>query len=342
MSAVEQRMTVSGDRWLMLIHQLPAKPAYLRVKIWRRLQGLGAVSVKNSVYALPASTEAQEDFEWLLREIREGGGEAFVCEARLLDGMTDQEVRALFDRARDSDYQEIANEARELAKGLESNPSEEARSEAESRLARLRTRFSEVHAIDFFGANGRETAEGFLSGLAARLQELAPARKDALPIGNDAKAATDLMGRTWVTRTGVHVDRIASAWLIRRFIDPQARFKFVPAKGYVPLPGELRFDMFEAEFTHEGDRCTFEVLVARAGLEKDRGLTAVAEIVHDIDLKDAKFRRPEAEGIKTLIAGICNSTHDDDERLARGAAVFEDLYRSFDRRSTPPRTRGTG
>jgi hypothetical protein len=127
----------------------------------------------------------------------------------------------------------------------------------------------------------------------------------------------------------VFIDRIGSAWLIRRFIDPEARFKFVPAKSYVPEPGELRFDMFEAEFTHEGDRCTFEVLIDRAGLKKDRGLAAIAEIVHDIDLKDGKFGRPEAEGIRTLIAGICNGTQDDDERLARGSAVFEDLYRSF-------------
>jgi len=99
-STVEQRASTSGDRWLMLVHQLPPKPAYLRVKVWRRLQGLGAVSVKNSVYALPASADAQEDFEWLLREIQEGGGEALVCEARIVDGMTDQEIRALFDRAR--------------------------------------------------------------------------------------------------------------------------------------------------------------------------------------------------------------------------------------------------
>jgi hypothetical protein len=134
-----------------------------------------------------------------------------------------------------------------------------------------------------------------------------------------------------VTRAGVHVDRIASAWLIRRFVDPQARFRFVPAKGYVPEPGELRFDMFEAEFTHEGDRCTFEVLLGRAGL-REPALRAIAEIVHDIDLKDGKFARPEAEGVRTLIAGICAATGDDEERLARGGAVFEDLHSHFRRR----------
>src|SRR4051812_30363009 len=141
MSTVEQRVSLSGDRWLMLVHQLPPKPAYFRVKIWRRLQGLGAVLIKSSVYALPASAEAQEDFVWLLREIQDGGGEAVVCEARLLDGMSDHQVRALFDRARDADYEEIANEARELGKALARKPSEKTRSDVKARLPKLRGRF---------------------------------------------------------------------------------------------------------------------------------------------------------------------------------------------------------
>jgi hypothetical protein len=328
---VEQRAGVSGDRWLMLVHQLPAKPAYLRVKIWRRLQDLGAVALKNSVYTLPSSAEAQEDFEWLLREIQGGGGEAMVCETRLVDGMTDADVQALFKRARDADYDEIAKEARELARALGRKPSRDARAEAKARLGKLRARLAQVHAIDFFGANGRETADGLLIGIEQRLQEFEPATQDPNAMATKANDAGDLKGRTWVTRTGVFIDRIGSAWLIHRFIDPEARFKFVPAKGYVPVPGELRFDMFEAEFTHEGDRCTFEVLLGRAGLEKDRALVAIAEIVHDIDLKDGKFGRPEAEGVRTLIAGISNDTQNDEERLARGAALFDDLYRSFPR-----------
>src|SRR5215218_4141299 len=165
MSTLEQRVGLSGDRWLLLVHQLPPKPAYFRVKIWRRLQSLGAVLIKSSVYALPASAEAQEDFEWLLREIQDGGGEAFVCEARLVDGMTDADVRALFNRARDADYDEIAKEARELARALGRKPSRDACAEAKDRLGKLRARLAQVHAIDFFGANGRETADGLLIGI---------------------------------------------------------------------------------------------------------------------------------------------------------------------------------
>jgi hypothetical protein len=336
-STVEQR--ASGDRWLMLLHQLPAKPAYLRVKVWRRLQGLGAVTIKSSVYALPFSAEAQEDFEWLLREIHDGGGEALVCEARFVDGMTDGEMRALFDLARDADYAEIAKEARDVTKALGRKPLQDARVVASGRLTKLRARLAQVHAIDFYGASGRETVEGLLKGLEARLQELEPSTQDHDPVAAEADTLSDLKGRTWVTRTGVFVDRIGSAWLIRRFIDPEARFKFVPAKGYVPEAGELRFDMFEAEFTHEGDRCTFEILLSRAGLERDPGLAAVGEIVHDIDMKDAKFARPEAEGIRVLLAGLCGSTDNDEERRARGAVIFEDLYRSFERRRSGRRGR---
>jgi hypothetical protein len=141
-------------------------------------------------------------------------------------------------------------------------------------------------------------------------------------------ALNALKGRVWVTRRGLYVDRIASAWLIRRFIDPDARFKFVPAKGYEPEAGELRFDMYEGEYTHEGDRCTFEVLLTRAGLN-DPALAAIGEIVHDIDLKDGKFGREEASGIARVMDGIAAANKNDERRIERGSAVLDDLYEVF-------------
>jgi hypothetical protein len=316
--------------WLLLVHQLPAKPAYARVKIWRRLKGLGAVTVKNSVYALPSNAETREDFAWLVREIVELGGEAFTCEAALVDGLGDREVQALFDAARDEDYAEIADAARELAARRAGLETAEMRTEFATQAARLRRRLDEVMAIDFFGADGREPAKGLVSGLEAPEQQ-----QEEQALGEnqaDAGTAGPLKGRIWVTRKGVQVDRIASAWLIRRFIDADARFKFVPGTGYAPQPGELRFDMFEGEFTHRGDRCTFEVLVgeltSQSGAE-DSALTAISEIIHDIDLKDGKYGREEAAGIRTLIAGIADSQNDDEQRLSRGAAVLDDLYQYF-------------
>jgi hypothetical protein len=318
---------VLAHSWLLLIHQLPAKPAYLRVKIWRRLQGIGAIAVKNAVHVLPMNEETQEDFEWLLREIREGGGEAVVCEARLIDGLSDQDVHALFDQARDADYAELVKEARALAKSLRRNAKSKTLADYRAQVARLRKRLAEIVAIDFFGTIGRETAEDLIATLEAQLNEDAAVRSKEAPNAAAGSAGTP-HSRTWVTRQGVYIDRIASAWLIRRFIDPEARFKFVSGKGYRPHEGELRFDMFEAEFTHEGDRCTFEVLLERCG-PKDTALRAIAEIVHDIDLKDGKFGRTEVAGIRTLIEGIGAATNDDTQRIARGTEVFNDLYEFF-------------
>ncbi len=319
-------VTVTEDRWLFLIHQLPAKPAYLRVKVWRRLQALGAAAVKNAVYALPANEQTQEDFQWVLKEIVEGGGEAIICEARLIGGLSDQEIRSLFTAARDQDYDALAKEAGALADALNEDVMSQA--EGRSQLARLKAKLAQVVAIDFFGANGRETVDGLLAGLEAKLTEDMMAETRESGAAHQAAELADLKDRIWVTRQGVHVDRIACAWLIRRFIDPAARFKFVSGQGYAPNPGELRFDMFEAEFTHEGDRCSFEVLLGRAGLT-DPALQAIAEIVHDIDLKDSKFGRDEVGGIKTLIAGVAMAHESDEERLTRGGAIFDDLYEYF-------------
>jgi hypothetical protein len=241
-------------RWLLLIHQLPPKPDYLRVKMRRRLSRLGAALLKSTVYVLPNGAEALEDFTWLAREIQAAGGSAMVCEAQFVEGVSDEEIDAMLH-------------------------AESADAEAED------------------GREGRE--------------KVTP-------------------GRTWVTREGVFVDRIGSAWLIRRFIDPKARFKFVPARGYQPEPGELRFDMYQAEYTHEGERCTFQTLLARFGLQ-DPALEAVGEIVHDIDCKDEQFGRPETQGVARLLRGIADDTAQDTERLERGARLFDDLYAAFSR-----------
>lgn len=314
------------QRWLLLIHQLPSKPAYFRVKIWRRLQGIGAVAVKSTVYALPANAETQEDFEWLLKEIVEGGGEAMVCEARLIDGLSDGQARALFDAARDEDYSAIADEARVLSSRLEPAGTSEDLAEARSQSGRLRKRLKDIAAIDFFGATGRLTAESLLAEIERGLAEDTDMTKQSPE--SPAQTAADLKGRVWVTRKGVHVDRIACSWLIRRFIDPDAAIRFVSGKGYEPKEGELRFDMFEGEITHEGDRCSFEVLLTRAGIT-DPALQAISEIVHDIDLKDGKFGREDAAGIASLIAGVCAANPEDEQRVTQGATVFDNLYQYF-------------
>jgi hypothetical protein len=310
--------------WLLLLHQLPRKNDYLRVKIWRRLQRLGAVAIKNAVYALPRSEERNEDLQWVMREIVAGGGEAALVEANLVQGLTDAQVEASFNHARDADWRELADEVRRAAKLLprRGKLTSNTRRKLGSEVERLRRRFEEIAAIDFFQATGRETAAGLLNELAANLSST-PAPAERKPEKYHA--------RVWVTRKGIHVDRMASAWLIRRFIDRAAVFKWVPPKGYQPEPDELRFDMFEAEFTHVGDLCTFEVLLQRTGL-KDRALTAIAEIVHDIDIKDERHQRPETAGVASLVAGIALTSENDDERLARASAALDQLYEVFSRK----------
>ncbi len=321
-------MTASAEtRWLLLIHQIPPKPSYFRVKIWRRLQRLGAVAIKNAAYVLPKSEQALEDFQWVVHEITDGGGDASLCEALFVEGITDDEVEALFRAARDADYEKILEEVRlvdEASKGASEEP--ERKGSVEADLARTKRRVAEVEAIDFFGAPGREAVLREIAGIEARIL----GKQHVASTKQGRQRHEDLRGRTWVTRNGLYIDRLASAWLIRRFIDKKARFKFVPDKAYRPKAGELRFDMFEAEFTHEGDRCTFETFVHRLGID-DVALHAVAEIVHDIDLKDSKYGRPEAAGIECLIAGIASANKEDDARMARSAAVFDDLYEFFHR-----------
>ncbi len=314
------------NRWLLLLQQIPRTPPYLRVKVWRRLQRLGAVAVKHGVYALPRSEERNEDLQWVIREIVAGGGDATVVEATFIQGLSDGEVEALFRQARDADYAALGQAVRALGKKLprRGTLASAKRVALTAELGKLRERFGQIEAIDFFvGETGNEV-RAQLAGLEARLR------------AGDGAAARPLeraeyRGRTWVTRKGIFVDRIASAWLVRRFVDPAAKFKFVPAKGYVPAAGELRFDMFDAEFTHVGDKCTFEVLLERMRLD-DRALGHIAEAVHDIDVKDGKFGSAHAAGLETLLAGVALRSASDEERLARGSQVFDDLYEVFKRK----------
>src|SRR5437899_1569050 len=314
--------------WLLLINQIPPKPNYFRVKIWRRLQKLGAVAIKNSVYALPSSEQALEDLNWILREIVEGGGDASLVDARLIEGLNDEQVKEMFRAARDTDYQAVADEARELARSLprEGELPEKKRRETEASVARLQKRVADIASTDFFHARSREAVDGLLKELEEKLAERPPGKESA-----PARALEKPRGATWVTRTGIHVDRMASAWLIRRFIDAKAKFKFVAARDYRHQQGELRFDMFDGEFTHQGELCSFEVLLARFEIT-DAALRAIAEIVHDIDLKDEKYGRPDNAGFEHLINGIAMAHPEDEVRLQRASFVLDDLYEYFKRK----------
>jgi len=323
---MKSRRADSAAPWLLLIHQIPPKPDYLRVKIGRRLQRLGAVPVKKSVYVLPGRPQSVEDFQWVRAEIIDGGGDASICKADFVDGLTNEQIVALFRGARDQDYAELAAAARDTLAALRRPRPDAGRRSAGSDddLVRLTKRLASITAIDFFRAPGRAMAEQAVRTVSDALEPAPPAPRP--PLGR--AQGRRVRGRTWVTRTGIFVDRIASAWLIRRFIDRDARFKFVDPSAHRAAPRDLRFDMFEGEFTHDGDRCTFETLLSRFAI-RDPALRAIAEIVHDIDLKDAKFGRDEAPGIERVLAGIAADNRADEARLERGSLLFDELYAAY-------------
>lgn len=314
--------STSPSAWIVLLHQLPVKPPYLRVKIWRRLQAIGAVPLKNAAHVLPLSEGNESAFREILEEVVSNGGEATLLRAHLIGGQSDNDVRALFDAARDSDYEEIAQAARRL---LDTGPA------TGQDIAKLQRRLADIEKLDFFGAHGRQEAEAALAELdRQRYEHPDVSRHEPAP----ALEPASLLGKVWVTRRGVHVDRIACAWLIRRFIDPKASFRFVDAKSHRPADGELRFDMTDAEFTHEGDRCSFETLLARSASAEDTGLKAIAEIIHELDIADGKFSRPETAGVGAMLSGVCASTDDDLERIARASDALDQFYAFFSDRKT--------
>ncbi|HYL72613.1 MAG TPA: chromate resistance protein ChrB domain-containing protein [Bryobacteraceae bacterium] len=298
------------SNWLLLLHQIPPSPPYFRAKVLRQLNQLGALPIKNSAYLLPETDENREDFEWLRFEVSEQGGEAWLFRSEAIAGFTRESLEASFRALRETDYKQLLDQSREFLGREGDRP--------ESEWRRIKRRFDEVRRIDFFNAPGREELETIMEKIETVLQGSArqPAAKPGL---------ADLKGRTWVTRRGVKVDRISSAWLIRRFIDPEARLLFVDQDRYAHQPGEVRFDMFEGEFTHEGDLCTFEVLLHHAKLN-NRALDAIAEIVHDIDLKDNKYQRPETSGIAAMISGLTGLNTGDEQRIEEGARLFEAVY----------------
>ena len=311
--------------WIMLVHEIPPKPSYLRVKVRRELRKLGAVAIKNSVYVAPAGPAIRDGLNQIIQGIRRAGGSGAVCEARFIDGLSDDAVVERFQAERDAEYRTIADEAERVQSRLGRAG---ARRAAGAKLQRLRLRFRGVVAMDRFGAAERERAAGLLSLLEDRVQGIDRP-------GGGLTPPKPARGSLWVTRKGVGVDRIASAWLIRRFIDREARFKFVSSRGYRPARAELRFDMAGGQFTHQEGHCTFETLREHFRL-RDHALRPIAEIVHDLDLNDDRYRRPEAAGLDRMIVGITLTTSEDAERLKRGGVVFEDLYRYFRNHGSRP------
>ena len=298
--------------WIALSFSLPSgSSSSKRVAVWRRLQKIGAVSPTGSLYLLPEGDENREAFDWLAQEITEAGGQALVLPIGRLDGDTEGRLAEAFRAARDEDYRKIATEAGEAERAGGSG--------LEDRLEKLRRRFAEVARIDFFQAPERMDAEAALARIEALLSPPETAASEVL-----SAEIERYRGRRWVTRPRPHVDRLACAWLIRRFVDPEAGIRYAETAG----EGEVSFDMKGADFGHRGNRCTFETMLAAFGLEGDPALAALAGIVHEIDLRDTSAR-PETPVIDAVLRGWAAAGWPDAELERHGIALFEGLYRAL-------------
>ncbi|MBZ5554686.1 MAG: chromate resistance protein [Acidobacteriia bacterium] len=318
-------------RWLFLVHQIPPQPSQARVRIWRALKKMGAVLHRNSVYVLPYSRDQHEDFEWLSQQIRDAGGEASVFLSKALRPQEDQELRKRFQASRDADYTDLLQQSGTLGRKLDAildrTPlSPQRTKKLLSDWEDLKSSLERIRRVDFFRSNRARAVEKQVARLGRRLQTLRSSSPETSPTSPSSERCTpnQFQGKTWVTRRDLHIDRLASAWLIRRFIDPKAKMIFA-AEGRIPR-GPVPFDCFGAEFSHHGDDCTFETFVKRFQLHSDSALTEIAEIVHDVDLKDEKFGRAEAAGFNLVIQSLCAAIKEDSKRLEAGLQLFNRLY----------------
>ena len=310
---------------LLLLVGLPPTPSSLRVRIWRRLRSLGAVPLKRSAYLLPDTPERYEDFQWLTQEIQREGGEATLIRVQQIENVTEEDVRRLFHEPRDKDYRQLAARYRKLLQRLD-RKSTATRARVQEELARLSRDHQRIRDVDFFEARGGAEVRRLEEAIAMRTRRPESARREERPTLD----LSTLRGRRWVTRPRPHIDRVASAWLIKRFIDADAEFVFAPP---VEFPKDaIPFDAPGVELSHHGEDCTFETLVRRARL-KDRRLVRLAEVVHEADLRDGKYPHEEARGIDVAVRALLAASSDDHQVLAQGMALFEGLYANTSRRS---------
>jgi len=299
---------ITPSSWLLLLFTLPTNRNTERVAVWRRLKKMGAVQIKTSTYLLPDEPAQYEQFQWLAQQIRDYGGDSTLVRVQEIEGMPNEKLIALFNRARDEEYGAIKRSLHGfLARGRKTDPETKA-----AELERLTRQFRAVREVDFFQSAGGHDVQMLL-------RRTEGARKKTLP-RLDSK---NYRGKTWLTRPRPEIDRVGSAWLIRRFIDPRAKFVFAAT---VPSNREIiPFDMVDVEFSHHGDCCTFETLIRRFGIE-DKAVRKIGEMIHDADLEDEKFQRSECIGIDRVLKGWAKSGMSDDQILLHGFECFDGLY----------------
>lgn len=296
--------------WLLLLFSLPAGKKTERVSVWRRLKKTGAIQLTTSTYLVPDRPPLYELFQWLAKQIRDYSGEATLIRAQEIEGLSNEKLIQSFNAARDAEYGEVAAALRKLTKVRRK------KSDSGEALEKLKKQFRSIREVDFFDAPRGHEVEVSLR----RAEEATPTARSGVPV---KLALKRFQGRTWVTRPRPEIDRVGSAWLIRRFIDEKAHFVF--ARKPASVRDALPFDFPEGEFSHQGEDCTFETLLKRFGIA-DKYLRKIGEMVHDGDLEDDKFQRPECIGIDRVLKGWAKRGMSDKDILLNGGALFDGLY----------------
>lgn len=297
--------------WLLLLYGLPTKHSAERVSLWRKLKKFGALQLKTSAYVLPDQPVHFERFQWLAKQVRDDGGDATLIRVTEIEGLSNQQIAQMFNEARARDYAELGR----MATGFIKRQKRRRNASSDSELEKFQRRFNEIREIDYFDCPAAHDAQIVLKRAAERL----PMSSRTGP-KLDAKR---FAGKTWLTRPQPEIDRVGSAWLIRKFIDPQARFVFAanPPAHRAAVP----YDMLDVQFTHHGEDCTYETLLKRFGV-RDRAARQIGEMIHDADLEDGKFQRAECLGLDRLFKGWAKLGFSDAEILAKGFDCFEALY----------------
>ena len=323
--------------WLVFFYSIPATPVNNRVKMWRKLVKTGAVQLKGGVYILPYDEERHETLQWILAELPGVKGEGLLLKTDSIEPLRQEDIISLFNTQRHPQYQEVAKKIDEFSSrlgNLRKGGKDRKTTSLFRQYEKIQAEFRAIQQRDFFQMDMGTDVAAQLGLLRQQLEELSTVEKGAkgsltTALANGRKISS-FSGLTWMTRNRPFVDRMASAWLIRRFIDPKATFAFKNEGELQDLSSELEvsYDVRNGDFTHLDDLCTFEVLMKSFGLA-DKGLEALSRIVHDIDIKDGKFAVQESHVIEMIIKGIRNRALPDSETLEQGIAIFEALYLSI-------------
>ncbi len=326
-----QHITTKNPGWLLFFYSIPSKPVGARVKIWRKLTKAGALPFKGAVYILPYNEETFEYFQWLVSEVVSMGGEGAFVKVEKVETANNEEIIHLFNEQREREYRRVEKGLEEIERkltGVKKGGTIPTKKRLLKQFSTIMREFEEIKKIDFFSSRGGEVVKKRVKIMDLEIKRIADPEIKKQQVDIVPKSVKDYQGKIWVTRRNPFVDRMASAWLIKGVIDKEAVFQFMEEREMANVDKNMiLFDVRGGEFTHVGDMCTFEIILKSFGL-KDKALKRIAELVHEIDLKDGKYDSPEAKGIEEILKGIKKMPKDDADVLERGMAVFKALYAS--------------